>query len=77
MQSLQLAFQKDFLKSYDNFKVAVKFAVKKAKDYGYGYLTFNTSSTETLEKYLKQAKKDGIISYSSYKIGNDYIRIKF
>lgn len=76
-KALSLAFQKDFLKSYDNFKVAVKFAVKKAKDYGYGYLTFNTSSTETLEKYLKQAKKDGIISYSSYKIGNDYIRIKF
>lgn len=76
-KALSLAFQADFLKSYKNFKVAVKFAVKKANDYGYGYLTLNTSSTETLEKYLTQAKKDGIISYTSLKVLEDGVRIKF
>lgn len=65
------------LKSYKDFKTALKSAVKKAEDGGYGYLTLKSSKTKTLEKYLKQAKKDGIVSYSSLKAVEGGIRIKF
>lgn len=74
---VSVTIKSDSLKSYKNFKTALTSAVKKAKDGGYGYLKLKTSSTKTLEKYLKQAKKDGIISYTSLKVLDDGIRIKF
>ncbi len=74
---VSVTLKSDSLKSYKNFKTALTSAVKKAKDGGYGYLKLKTSSTKTLEKYLKQAKKDGIISYTSLKVLDDGIRIKF
>lgn len=74
---VSVTIKSDSLKSYKNFKTALTSAVKKAKDSGYGYLKLKTSSTKTLEKYLKQAKKDGIVSYTSLKVLDDGIRIKF
>lgn len=74
---VSVTLKSDSLKSYKNFKTALTSAVKKAKDGGYGYLTLKTSSTSTLEKYLKQAKEDGIVSYTSLKVLDDGIRIKF
>ena len=74
---VSVTLKSDSLKSYKNFKTALTSAVKKAKDGGYGYLKLKTSSTKTLEKYLKQAKKDGIVSYSSLKAVEGGIRIKF
>ena len=74
---VSVTIKSDSLKSYKNFKTALTSAVKKAKDGGYGYLKLKTSSTKTLEKYLKQAKEDGIVSYTSLKVLDDGIRIKF
>lgn len=72
-----VTIKKASLKSYKTFKKALKSAVKKAHDGGYSYLTLKSSSVKTLEKYLKQAKKDGVISYKSIKVNKDSIRIKF
>lgn len=76
-KSTSITIKKASLKSYTAFKKALKSAVKKAKDGGYGYLTLKASSVKTLEKYLKKAKKDGVISYKSIKVNKDSIRIKF
>lgn len=76
-KAISVTIKSDSLKSYKDFKTALKSAVKKAEDGGYGYLTLKSSKTKTLEKYLKQAKEDGIISYSSLKAVEGGIRIKF
>lgn len=76
-KAVSVTIKSDSLKSYKDFKTALKSAVKKAEDGGYGYLTLKSSKTKTLEKYLKQAKEDGIISYSSLKAVEGGIRIKF
>lgn len=76
-KNTSVTIQSTSLKSYTAFKKALKSAVKKAKDGGYGYLTLKTSSVKTLEKYLKKAKKDEVISYKSIKVNKDSIRIRF
>lgn len=76
-KNISVKIKSDSLKTYKAFKKALKSAVKKAQDGGYGYLTLKNSDTATLEKFLKQAKEDGVISYSSLKTSKDGIRIKF
>lgn len=76
-KSLSVTIKSDSLKTYEAFKKALNSAVKKAKDGSYGYLTLKNSDTAALEKYLKKAKEDGVISYNSYKVNKDNIRIKF
>lgn len=76
-KSLSVTIKSDSLKTYEAFKKALNSAVKKAQDGGYGYLTLKNSDTAALEKYLKQAKEDGVISYASLKALDAGIRIKF
>lgn len=76
-KGLSVTIKSDSLKTYEAFKKALNSAVKKAQDGGYGYLTLKNSDTAALEKYLKQAKEDGVISYASLKVLDAGIRIKF